>query len=324
MTKKNIVIFAVFTLISAIFSFLCAGSFLNFYGAEFLVAAFVCVVFAACTLPLGGICVALSVAAAFLGGGIQGVILASVSGIFAAFAGVAIKKGITTGKLVIIFASGLFFSAIAFIVYKTNITDPKFVENFLNAVKSDFIYVAVQYMEIIGVEGQDAVISQFADTYFMYVQNTIPAILIIVSLIFAFLSSCVVSLCLRVVKNRELYKVTFSKFMCDKTTTVVFAISAVCFFFMKQSIIQTVFMNAFMILLFVFQVCGYSLIDSFLKRKNLPTGLRFLIVVTAMVFLSGGIAVSVLVIAAVMDSFKNFRAIGVEAGDTDEGDKGSE
>ena len=323
MSKKNIVIFIVFTLISGFLSYMCSVSFFDFIGVEFLTVALIAVVSAAGNVVLGAISGAINIVCAYIGGGMEGVMLSLFAVLFALLAGCCIKNKCSTTKLIFVFSVGFIFSVVAYIAYKSGTTGVNVIESFVKNIKPVFQQSMNEYLNASGLLEYQAVMKEFVDSYFVYIQNMIPSIFVIMALTFSFLSCCIVSLSLRILRLREVFSVRFSEFICDRTTTVVFLLSGALAMFMNTGVIQTVFTNIFAILLFVFQVCGFSLLDGVLKRKGLPTGARVLIMLVSAMFATSGIVLLILIIAAALDSFRNFRAVG-ETDDSSNNDNGSD
>ncbi len=321
MTKRNTVIFIIGTLLTALLVFNCSAGFMDFLSVQFIVSAVICGICATMNIYFGLACGIINLIFSYAGGGTKGLILYFFIVLFGLIAGILVKNKCASGKLILINSAGFLFSCIFGAVFISFVTGTNVIESYITRIKPEFIEVMNQYFGTLGLNDYNAVAAEFVEAYFIYVQNMIPSIFIVIALTFSFVSAIIVSVILKLSGKHGLFKVEFSRFMCDRTTAIVFLISGACSIFLKSGVLQTVFMNIFVILLFVFQVCGFSLIDSILKKKSMPLGVRALILLVCAMFATGGILLIILIIAAILDSFKNFRGIGIE---TNGSDKGSE
>ena len=315
--NRKLITYVICTLFASVLSY-CTVSFVDYIAYGFVVSGIICAISATVNLNLAILSSLICLVLSYISGGVDGIILCSFIVLSGIVAGVFVKNKCTTVKLILIFAAGCLLSCISYICFVSSVSGTNVIVSYLNGIKPEFVEMMNQYFSAAGLDDYSAVVREFVDGYFIYIQNMIPSIFVIIALLFSFLSAIIVSIILKLSGEKHLYKLEFSRLACDKTTAIVFFISIVCSIFMKNGVLQTVFLNICVILLFVFQVCGFSLIDYFLKSKGLSSGVRVLILFACILFATTPILLFGLIIAAVMDSFKNYRNIGIDS------DKGSE
>ncbi len=318
MKIKNITLYLICTLLASIIIYYSA-SFIWFITYGWIISGLICAIFGTANICLSIISGLICLVASYISGGIEGFILYSFIVVFGVITGILLKNKCTTMKIVLLNSAGCLISCVSYITYISYISGTNAILSYVNYIKPEFIEMMNEYVSSMGLNDYAAVITEFVDAYFVYVQNMLPSIFVVIALIFAFFSAIIISVVLKFSGKSNLFKFEFSKFMCDKTTTIVFFISFVCSMLMKNGVLQTVFMNIFVILLFVFQVCGFSLIDYFLKKKSMPMGVRVLILFVCFLFTTSLIMLFALIITAILDSFKNYRKIGVDSNINGEG-----
>ena len=156
------------------------------------------------------------------------------------------------------------------------------------------------------------VYQQFAQT----VLQMFPAIIIISSACMGYFVLLLNYIVMAIFKSEYQIQLRFSKFKADATTVIIFFLAIMATFFLSEGVVATVFYNIYMILLFVLQICGLSLVDHFLKyRWNWPLVLR-IVGICFVFFLSCLPLVSAaLLIVAAIDSRRDFRKLNIESKD---------
>lgn len=303
--KKKIIGFIVLTFMSATLTYTNSIDLMSLMGSVFLIMGFNCVLAAICNKYLYLLSALTTCIFGILGGGAEGGIFAAVilSGAFVA--GALAKKGTKTSQLIQVTAISFFLAVIAVIMYKTHITGTNIITSGLEMTKENFIVMFEEYIKTLGEV--EINVPQIADEIYTVLQNIIPAILIIASLIVGFLSCCLSSFIFRIFRMNNLYKVTFSRFSVDKITVMVFLLATVLTYVLKDGIGMVAAVNVFLILLFVLQICGLSLLDSILKRRGVITPFRFFIIFITLVFFTGVLPVILFTGMGILDAFKDFR-----------------
>lgn len=307
--KKKIIAFLVFTFLASSLAYTNGNDFMSFVGDSFLIAGFSCMVAIFCNKYIYALSALIICVSGIIGGGVESGIITAVILIGAFVCGNLIKDKVSVSKLILSLAVTFFASAVMLVVYKSYTTGLNVVSAFLESTKENFVTVFEEYMKIQGQSDVEININQVADSVYTVIQNIIPALAIMVSLINGFLSLIVVSFLCRILRAKDVFRVTFSEFSVDKTTIVVFILSLVLSYALKSGVVMTASVNIFLILLFVLQICGLSVFDYKLKKRGLITPIRFLIMVFALVFLTGILPMIIFVGTGILDAFKDFRQL---------------
>lgn len=303
--KKKIIGFIVLTFMSAALTYTNSVDFMSLIGAGFLIFGFNCVLSAVCNKYLYLISSLITCVLGIVGGGAEAGVFAAVILTGAFIAGSLVKKGTKTSKIILVTAISFFLAVIAVIMYKTYYAGTNIIISGLDATKENFIVMFEEYIKTLGEVEINA--RQIADEFYTVLQNIIPAILIIMSLIMGFFSCCLSSFIFRIFRMDNLFKVSFSEFSVDKITVIVFLLATVFTYVLKDGIGMVASVNVFLILLFVLQICGLSIFDSILKRRGVITPFRFFIIFLSLMFFTGVLPMILFVGMGIFDAFKDFR-----------------
>ena len=138
-------------------------------------------------------------------------------------------------------------------------------------------------------------------------RDLFPSVVMISSVTMGYITVFVTGKILSLVNRRVAVDVGFSKFKADTLTIVIFVISMAVTIFAGYGKTGIIAENIYLVLSFILQMCGLSLLDWFLKnRKKMNVFLRILIIFA----LNAIPLVSVMfVMAAILDARRDFRRL---------------
>lgn len=156
---------------------------------------------------------------------------------------------------------------------------------------SDYISVAEQYVK---------------NMAYMVI-NLFPAIIVVGSAVMGYIVLCFSSLLMKIFKCENHFIPLFSTFKIDGVTAIVYLISLVMTIFIKNEILSIVFMNIYTIIQFFITVCGFSILDYYLKTKRLNIVLRFLLLIILFAVSSLSFVSIIITIVALTDARRDYR-----------------
>ena len=175
------------------------------------------------------------------------------------------------------------------------------------SVKPMVIATLSENAEVLKIDDPESIFSAYA----IAVKMMFPAVMTIIGLIEAIILSFLV----KVIVNKSLKCIAvdlrFSMFKADGVTVFVFFVSALVSMFAGDSVIAVVFGNIYMILSVVLMLCGMSLLDWYLRDvRNVKIFFRFILLLIIGTLFLFPILPVVLIVAALIDSRRNFRSAG--------------
>jgi hypothetical protein len=312
MTKRKTIIFIVFSFLTGALTYTNFSDYYSIIAVSFLIVGCITGLTAICNNKIVSIPLIICVACGLAGGGISG----GVSSLALCVTGIVVSRLIlgksSMMKIMVAatvgFAASVLISALCLKYFdRINVLGEVF-----DYIKSGIMDFLKNFFTVMEEEYTQEMLAGYTDAYFSVVKNMFPGIVAVFSLVSSLLSFAVYRIIHKLAGLKEEEKFLFSGLMCDKTTSLVFIICFLCALFMKNGPIMAAFTNIYMILFFVLQICGLSLFDNFMKTRRFHIILRVILLMALLMFSMGLLSVIVLTFSAILDSFKNFRKIGVE------------
>lgn len=182
-----------------------------------------------------------------------------------------------------------------------------FIDEMFEMIKPLMITALNESAEVLNIGDPEQIFS----VYTMSIKMMLPSIMTIIGLV----ETIVFIFFVKIIVNR-LLKCTavdfrFSMFKADGVTIFVFLISAIVSMFAGDSVIAVVFGNIYTILSVVLMLCGMSLLDWYLRDvQKVKIFFRFLLLLVIAASSLFPILPVILIVAALVDSRRNFRSAG--------------
>ncbi len=299
MLKNNVVSSSISFLIACILSFLCSKitALSGIFPFAFMVTFAVCS--ALCEKEYAAIVGALSVIVAYFISNDMMVIYTAIVAVAAGIVlGQMIRKKVTVMSLTVASSVGLviLYAMYIFIFAKMN-----------GFTSLDGIFDMLSQTMLTSVNGADENTVEIMRLGVRTIRDLFPAIVIISSVTMGYLIVFLTGIILSFSKNLIKPDMGFSRLRADLITTVVFVVAMAVTIFAGYGIVGIIAENIYIILMFVLQICGLSLLDFVLKNvKQMNLALRILILF--FVF-SIQIFSVILIMAAILDARRNFRKL---------------
>lgn len=182
-----------------------------------------------------------------------------------------------------------------------------FIDEMFENIKPLVINTLTANAETLNIGDPESIFS----VYVMAVKMMLPSVMTIIVLF----DTIILCFFVKVIVNKVLKGVAvdlrFSMFKADGVTIFVFLISALVSMFAGDGVIAVVFGNIYVILSVALMLCGMSLLDWYLRDvQKVKIFFRFLLLLVIIVSSLFPILPVVLIVAALIDSRRNFRSIG--------------
>ncbi len=250
-------------------------------------------------------------------GGVYGVLLSGLLIVLLGLSlGMGVRLGLSFNKLMFLCTSLYLASTVAGImIIKSTSTDMFSLNYFYETVNSvlDNMTSAGYYAnpEVIDV------LKQYLKQTVLFMMRVTPAIMIIVSIVCAFILIQVYKFVLIKAKVDTKFIVPFDKMRAGKLSAIVFIVLFFLYSAAPEGMFSDLSLNVLIILGFLFFACGLSLFDWRLKMRGTKKNSRRLIEIAILPisYLCMFIPIIALVGSGVIDSLLNFRRRTIEKQD---------
>ena len=299
MLKNNIIPLTISLAISCIFSFLCNTSEVWMALLPFIITVTYAVSSSVCEKEYSAISGALAVFAShFICSNALVMYLIIVSAVAGIVIGQMIKKDMSVMSLTIASAVGVATLYSLYLMVVSRVNGYGSLSELLDGISS----IMVSTMSMTGEEG-----TQMAKIAVRTFRDLFPAIVMISSVTAGYVMVFVSGLIMTLFRIGAKKEIGFSLFRADRITTMIFLLSMAVTIFAGYGIAGIIAENIYIILLYVLQVCGLSLLDWVLKNvKRVSLVLRIIILFFVSII---PISSFILVMAAILDARRNFRGL---------------